>query len=108
MAKLNKLYTRKEIDRIRNELISTYGNKCSICQKSRDKFKNSLAVDHNHKTGQIRGLLCFYCNKRVVGRHDLASATKVLNYLQKYENNQACYAEKTKKENAKRKTRKSS
>src|SRR6266404_9057976 len=31
---------------------------CAICGKSRDK----LVTDHDHKTGQFRGLLCIFCN----------------------------------------------
>lgn len=34
---------------------------CAIC-KIRPKPKKHLAIDHNHKTGEIRGLLCFRCN----------------------------------------------
>ncbi len=34
------------------------GGKCEIC----GDFKESLCVDHNHKTGEIRGLLCKPCN----------------------------------------------
>jgi hypothetical protein len=37
--------------------------KCGICRRPRSDFKNSLAVDHNHKTGLVRGLLCMICNR---------------------------------------------
>ena len=33
---------------------------CAIC--GRPPAKQRLAVDHNHKTKQIRGLLCYHCN----------------------------------------------
>jgi hypothetical protein len=39
---------------------------CAICRKAPKPGKR-LAVDHDHQSGLIRGLLCFYCNKRVLG-----------------------------------------
>ncbi len=39
---------------------------CAICQKPEVDKRNGkikrLAVDHDHETGQIRGLLCQRCN----------------------------------------------
>lgn len=43
-------------------LLKLQHNKCAICGKHINKSKNSFAVDHCHKTGIIRGLLCFHCN----------------------------------------------
>jgi hypothetical protein len=47
-------------------LLQFQGGLCAICR--RPPKKQRLAVDHNHKTGAIRGLLCFVCNHRVLGR----------------------------------------
>jgi hypothetical protein len=85
LSKLSKLFTKKEIDKLRSELIAKHGNRCAVCNRPREDFKNNLAVDHNHKSDKIRGLLCFYCNKRVVGRHTIESAEKILAYLLKYD-----------------------
>ncbi|KKM26083.1 hypothetical protein LCGC14_1588390, partial [marine sediment metagenome] len=43
------------------------GGVCAIC-RSKETMKNKyglkrLAVDHNHLTGKIRGLLCGRCNQ---------------------------------------------
>lgn len=51
------------------EMFDRQEGKCAICEKHQDILKRRLAVDHNHFTGEIRGLLCTYCNHRVVGRH---------------------------------------
>ncbi len=81
MAKLSKLYTRKQIDAIREELVEKHGDQCSICKKPRSAFKNKLSVDHCHKSNKIRGLLCFRCNKFLLGKHTLDSAQRILTYL---------------------------
>lgn len=51
------------IDEIKyKEMLEKQERKCAICEISSQKTKKSLAVDHNHTTGQIRGLLCLNCN----------------------------------------------
>jgi hypothetical protein len=36
---------------------------CKLCGVHQSDLKVSLAVDHNHNTGKIRGLLCMTCNR---------------------------------------------
>src|SRR4029077_12808515 len=38
-----------------------YGERCWICGNSPKTRR--LHIDHDHKTGKIRGLLCFRCNR---------------------------------------------
>ena len=40
-----------------DEMIKSQEAKCLICEKNR-----KLVIDHNHKTGEVRGLLCNQCN----------------------------------------------
>lgn len=42
---------------------------CYICERSPEELGARLCVDHDHHTGQIRGLLCRFCNRFVIGRH---------------------------------------
>lgn len=46
-------------------LLTLQQGRCAICRK-RPRAKR-LAVDHNHGTGKVRGLLCEPCNRRVLG-----------------------------------------
>lgn len=41
-------------------LLSEQGGVCAVCGKPPGKRR--LAVDHNHSTGEVRGLLCIKCN----------------------------------------------
>ena len=44
-----------------NAMAEAQGNKCSICKSA----PRRLEIDHNHKTGAIRGLLCGSCNRAI-------------------------------------------
>ena len=44
-----------------SRIYESQGRLCGICKSP--KGKRELAVDHDHATGQIRGLLCGLCNK---------------------------------------------
>lgn len=50
------------------ELLERQNNVCAVCRRDADSFKTALAVDHDHHSGVIRGLLCIDCNRRVIGR----------------------------------------
>lgn len=50
-------------------LLRQQGDCCAICQRPSDQFTIKLAVDHDHHTGEIRGLLCSNCNRKIIGRH---------------------------------------
>lgn len=47
-------------------LYEAQGGRCAICQRATGA-KRRLAVDHNHKTGLVRGLLCKPCNRYGLG-----------------------------------------
>ena len=55
---------------------------CAICNRHRDEFKRNLSVDHDHKTGKVRSLLCIICNTNVGVVED--KLEMILKYLNKY------------------------
>lgn len=63
--RLSKLFniSLEEYDAI----LKFQGGLCAICKFPPKTGGNRLSVDHNHKTGLVRGLLCWNCN-RALGR----------------------------------------
>ena len=47
-----------------NVMLENQQGVCAICGKI-DSHGIRLAVDHNHQTKEVRGLLCAYCNGRL-------------------------------------------
>lgn len=45
-------------------MLNSQNKVCAICKQDCNTG-NRLAVDHNHKTGKIRGLLCKNCNTSI-------------------------------------------
>jgi|ERR1035437_2512659 hypothetical protein len=67
-----------------NILLKKQNNKCAICPTKYTKNK-ILCVDHNHKTGKVRGLLCHDCNKGLgLFKDRLQITRKVVLYLEKH------------------------
>jgi len=65
-----------------NQMHDAQGGLCKICANP-EELDRRLAVDHNHETGAVRGLLCFKCNV-ILGHIEntgLAMIAKVLDYL---------------------------
>lgn len=48
-----------------NQLLDEQNGGCAICGRI-DSGKRKLSVDHDHKTGKVRGLLCQMCNSNVI------------------------------------------
>ena len=78
---LPKLYgiTLKDFD----DMLERQDGRCAICGKKGNDNKN-LCVDHNHKTGRVRGLLCSRCNIKLGLVEYIAYAEKMIAYLNKY------------------------
>lgn len=44
-----------------DKILTAQKGVCAICKRPPKKYR--LAVDHNHESGQVRGLLCTPCNR---------------------------------------------
>jgi len=58
--------------------------KCKICKRHADEFKKGLVVDHDHKTGKVRDLLCTNCNSQLHVLENKELYDKYMNYLNSY------------------------
>jgi len=44
------------------DMLETQNHKCAICGKDETRFLKKLVVDHCHESGEVRQLLCNFCN----------------------------------------------
>lgn len=52
--------TKREADNLRKELIVSQNNTCALCL---DTLEGKTAcLDHDHRTGLVRSVLCLNCN----------------------------------------------
>lgn len=75
-----------------NAILEFQGGCCAIC-KRKPKAGETFVVDHEHDggpQGPVRGILCNYCNVRILGR--LKSAEKARNMASYLDNPPATQA----------------
>lgn len=52
--------TKRQADELRRSLIAAQDNRCALCE---DTLEGKTAcLDHDHRTGLIRSVLCLNCN----------------------------------------------
>ena len=78
-------------------MIQDQDNKCAICFQSETRLARrksseespklaSLCIDHNHTTGQVRGLLCHSCNTAIGKmKDDITLLQSAIDYLRRHE-----------------------
>lgn len=68
------------------ELLRAQGSRCAVCAEPHGTTRaTTLHVDHDHRTGQVRGLLCANCN-HVLGkvRDDVERLLALALYLERH------------------------
>jgi len=88
--KFNKIKQIYGISREEFEaLICIQDFRCAICRKEIDPTVNSkkskALIDHNHKSGKIRGIVCINCNS-ILGycKEDPKILLEAIRYLEKF------------------------
>jgi len=66
-----------------NKMFNAQEGKCAICQKHQNELKQTLYVDHDHKTNKVRSLLCKNCNV-ALGYYEKYDTNKFEAYLKKH------------------------
>jgi len=68
-----------------NEMKTSCGGLCEICKCPEDSApRGTLFVDHCHRTGEVRGLLCLHCNNLLgASRDDTTVLRGAIKYLER-------------------------
>lgn len=65
-----------------NDMLKTQNNVCAICL-NKCNTGNNLAVDHDHVSGKVRGLLCKNCNTAIgLLKENSDTLKQAINYLE--------------------------
>jgi len=61
---------------------------CAICGRHQSELTRALAIDHNHNTNEVRGLLCGSCNTAIgslLADDGIKLLQNAIKYVSKYE-----------------------
>jgi hypothetical protein len=66
------------------KLLAEQGGQCAVCHGTKTRNGYRFAVDHDHVSGKVRGLLCDTCN-RAIGllKDDPAVLRAAASYLER-------------------------
>jgi hypothetical protein len=89
----NNLEHANDLDRLRSyglpkgryaKILALQKNCCAICKINTPAPKKTFCVDHCHKTGKVRGLLCLNCNTMLGhAKDDVERLKAAINFLSK-------------------------
>jgi hypothetical protein len=88
-CKVNSSSGRKQNGKHRDKILEEQEYKCAICDTGISfdyllGMRSSAKMDHNHTTGEIRGVLCHRCNTLMSSLDDEEWLSKALKYRAKY------------------------
>ena len=64
-------------------ILDAQGGVCAICEGESDARGRDFAVDHDHFTGKIRGILCRGCNVGIGNlKEDVETLKRAIKYLE--------------------------
>jgi len=67
-----------------NDAIHGAGDNCGVCLAV-PKDSRNMQREHDHSTGQARGLACWRCNRLMPKQFDLQTARAIVAYLERVE-----------------------
>ena len=82
----------KQINEIKKTINFSQDTCCELCGRRREDFGhrykgNPFCVDHEHKTGKLRGILCMDCNTGLSRfNDDIELLKRGINYLKNWNN----------------------
>ena len=69
------------------EMFEAQAGHCAICGQPQESFTKAFAVDHCHRTGKVRGLLCSNCNSALGKFGDnIHTVISAMEYLREHNN----------------------
>lgn len=72
-----------------NKMLVDQNERCAICDRDKTQLpeaQQKLYVDHCHKTGKVRKLLCYGCNSAIgFFKENIESLKSAINYLIRFE-----------------------
>lgn len=68
-----------------NKMFEEQGGRCKICGRHQSVLEKRLNVDHDHVTGNVRSLLCGFCNTALGSFNDSTELLqKAIEYINEH------------------------
>jgi Recombination endonuclease VII len=68
-----------------DQMLENQEHRCGICLTHKDELKKGLCVDHCHRTGKVRMLLCVSCNTGLGQfRDSTENLSRAIKYLKEF------------------------